>query len=358
MLIFMSVALLIYGSMHFYAYKKLCTAFVQLSRPMLALIMAALTFSPLMARYTESGMLAWASYLWMGYLFLFLCIGLSLDLARTLSRLAGCNWKPSLIPTLLLALTAMGYGLLEARQIRIETVNISTPKLASGKITIAQISDLHLGVMTRDEFIARVSDKLREIKPDLIVATGDILDGHGDDLDALALQLKSITAPLGCYAVIGNHEQYAGLEKSLNFFRTAGYTVLRGSSVHVGGITLSGVDDPGRRELPKTGKLAAATSVYTVLLKHQPVIDSAMPFDLQLSGHIHGGQIFPFVYLTRLVYSISTGLTQLPDNRLLYVSRGTGSWGPPMRLLAPPEITLFTITGSNSQNKIDSPVAN
>lgn len=346
MLIFFSTALLIYGTMHLYAFGKLCAALPNLSRPALALIMVALTFSPVLARY--SSLPAWAAYLWMGYLFLFVCIGLVLDLASALGRLAGLKLLQPFALTPLLALIAMSYGLLEARQIRIERVDIRTPKLASGKVTIAQISDMHLGVLMRDEFIDRVSEKLREIKPDIIVATGDILDGHGDGLDALALHLKSSTAALGSYAIIGNHEQYTGLEKSLNFFRTAGYTVLRGTSVSIGGITLSGIDDPGRREIPKTVALPVATKEYTVLLKHQPVIDSAMPFDLQLSGHIHGGQIFPFVYLTRLVYSVHTGLTQLPDNRLLYVSRGTGTWGPPMRLFAPPEITLFTITSSNS----------
>lgn len=345
MLIFFSTALLIYGSMHFYAYRKLLTGFPNLSKRTIAVIATALTLSPVIARY--SSVCAWPAYIWMGYLFLFVCIGLMFDLAGKLARLAGFNWRHPFAVTPVLALLATSYGLIEAHQIQIERVEISTAKLASGKVTIAQISDMHLGMMMDDDFIARVNHKLSELKPDIIVATGDILDGHGGDFDDLALHLKSSSAKLGSYAVIGNHEQYAGLERSLNFFRSAGYTVLRGTSVSLGGITLSGVDDPGRRELPKTVELPVTTKAYTVLLKHQPVIDSAMPFDLQLSGHVHGGQIFPFVYLTRLVYPVHTGLTRLTGERLLYVSRGTGTWGPPMRLFAPPEITLFTITSSN-----------
>jgi predicted MPP superfamily phosphohydrolase len=86
---------------------------------------------------------------------------------------------------------------------------------------------------------------------------------------------------------------------------------------------------------------------FIVLLKHQPVIDRGIPFDLQLSGHIHGGQFFPFGLLTRLTYGVSTGLTQLTDGRWLYVSRGAGTWGPPIRLFAAPEITLITIESEN-----------
>jgi predicted MPP superfamily phosphohydrolase len=117
---------------------------------------------------------------------------------------------------------------------------------------------------------------------------------------------------------------------------------------------LAGIDDPGSRDpqqpaiLDTRKALASVTrDDFIVLLKHQPVADGDTPFDLQLSGHVHGGQIFPFVYLTRLVYGVHTGLTRLADGRLLYVSRGTGTWGPPIRLFAPPEITLITIESAN-----------
>jgi len=124
---------------------------------------------------------------------------------------------------------------------------------------------------------------------------------------------------------------------------------------HVAGLlVVVGVDDPSaapsgqQARLPTSEALASVTADdFIVLLKHQPVIDSDTPFDLQLSGHIHGGQIFPFVYLTRLAYGVPTGLTELADGRRLYVSRGAGTWGPPIRLFAPPEITLITIASAN-----------
>jgi predicted MPP superfamily phosphohydrolase len=294
----------------------------------------------------------------MGYLFLFLCIGLLFDLGHALATLLNCNWPLSeslAFRTVgLLALATLGYGLVEARRIQVEEINITTPKLASGRVTIAQISDLHLGIMLGDRFLGRVIGKLRELKPDIVVATGDVVDGQGDDLEALARHFHAYTPPLGAYAVTGNHEFHAGLQSSLSFLSNAGFTVLRGESAKAGGIVLVGVDDPtalssGRQARLDTSKALASVTAndFIVLLKHQPVVDSDTRFDLQLSGHIHGGQIFPFVYLTRLTYGVHTGLTELADGRRLYVSRGAGTWGPPIRLFAAPQITLITITSVN-----------
>lgn len=366
MLTFLSVAFLIYGSMHLYALGKVWMTFPHSLALGLALTLAGivLTFSPLLVWFLErqswhraTVATAWVSYTWMGYLFLFLCIGLLFDLGHALATLLNFNWPLNQAIAFrtvgLLALAALGYGFIEARQIQIEEVNVTTPKLASGRVTIAQISDLHLGIMLGDGFLDRVIAKLREIKPDIVVATGDIVDGQGDNLAALARHFQSYTPPLGAYAVTGNHEYYVGLENALRFLRDAGFTVLRGESVKAGGIVLVGVDDPSAAppgQHARLGTRQALASVaaddFIVLLKHQPEVDGDTPFDLQLSGHIHGGQIFPFVYLTRLSYGVHTGLTELADGRRLYVSRGTGTWGPPVRLFAPPEITLVTIASA------------
>jgi uncharacterized protein len=363
MLIFLSVALLIYGLMHIYALRMMWMAFPHSYGLGLALILAGilLTFSPVLAWFLgrqswqrTAATAAWMSYVWMGYLFLFCCIGLLLDLGHAFVTLLNITWPLSTSMALrivgLLALAILGYGFVEVRQIQVERINITTPKLATGHVTIAQISDLHLGIMIGEEFLDRVIAKLREIKPDIVVATGDIVDGQGDDLDALARHFQSYTPPLGAFAVTGNHEYYAGLENSLRFLRDAGFTVLRGESARVGGIVLVGVDEPaamspGQHSSPDTTKALASvtTNDFIVLLKHQPVVDRDLPFDLQLSGHTHGGQIFPFAYLTRLTYHVYTGLTELADGRWLYVSRGTGTWGPPIRVFAAPEITLITI---------------
>ncbi len=367
MLIFLSAALLIFGAMHLYAFDKVWMAYPHSSALGVALTLAGivLTFSPLLVWFLErqswhgaTRLVAWVSYTWMGYLFLFVCIGLLFDLSHAIATLLDPNWNLNDASAFrivgLLALAMAGYGFIEARQIRIEEISITTPKLASGRVTIAQISDMHLGIMLGDGFLDRAIAKLREIKPDILVATGDIVDGQGDNLAALVRRFQSYTPPLGKFAVTGNHECYAGLEDSLRFLRNAGFTVLRGESARAGGIVLAGVDDPsaatsGRQARLDNSKALAsfAADDFIVLLRHQPVVDSSTPFDLQLSGHIHGGQIFPFAFLTWLSYRARTGLAELAGGRRLYVSRGAGTWGPPIRLFAPPEITLITIASAH-----------
>jgi predicted MPP superfamily phosphohydrolase len=368
MLTFLSAALLIYGTMHFYALGKVWLAFPHTSALAFALVLwgIVMTFSPLLlwqlAKQNLNGaavVASWLVYIWMGFLFLFCSTALVFDLVRALAILLDFKWHPNesmeLISVSFLAFAMLGYGFIEVRQIQVEEIKITTPKLspAIGRVTIAQISDLHLGVMLGAEFLDRVIARLRELKPDILVATGDIVDAQGDELNELARHFLTIKPPKGAYAVIGNHEVYAGLENSINFLRSAGFTVLRGESAAAGGIMIAGVDDPsadaqGQGVRADTKKLFASVTNddFIVLLKHQPVVDKEIPFDLQLSGHIHGGQIFPFGLFTRLAYGVNTGFTQLADGRRLYVSRGTGTWGPPIRFLAAPEITLITIWSS------------
>jgi uncharacterized protein len=368
MLAFISMALLIYGSMHLYAFGKVWLVLPHSVGLALALVFVGLvmTVSPLILWqmiqlnwHGASVISSWVAYIWMGLLFLFCCVALVFDLGHILATVIGFKWPLSesmAFRTIgLIALAMLCYGFVEARRVQIEEIKITTPKLSSGRVTIAQISDLHLGVMLGEEYLDRVIAKLREIQPDIVVATGDILDGQGDNLDALAKRFLAFQPPKGAYAIIGNHEAYAGLEHSVFFLRSSGFTVLRGESAEVGGIILVGVDDPSTKALGQETRTdtnmaptAATKGDFIVLLKHQPVVDRQIPFDLQLSGHIHGGQIFPFGILTRLVYGVRTGLTQLTDGRWLYVNRGVGTWGPPIRLFAAPEITLITIESKNN----------
>lgn len=367
MIVFLSVALTIYGVMHIYALSKVWYAFPHSTALVFTLFFTgiALTLSPFILWYLSRqnwhgayAVISWLVYTWMGFLFLFCCTALALDIGHLLSTIMGIKWPFNNSMTLLivglLSISFMGYGFTEAKKIQIENVNITTPKLASGQITIAHISDLHLGVMLGATFLGGIIAKVNEAHPDIVVATGDVIDGQGDDLNKLAQRFHTLHPPMGLFAVTGNHEYFAGLENSLGFLRNAGFRVLRGESAIAGGIVLVGIDDPTARAMNQEIKLdtkQALASVtqhdFIVLLKHQPVVDINIPFDLQLSGHVHGGQIFPFGLLTRITYGICTGLTQLADGRMLYVSRGTGTWGPPIRIFAAPEITLITITSEN-----------
>jgi predicted MPP superfamily phosphohydrolase len=168
--------------------------------------------------------------------------------------------------------------------------------------------------------------------------------------------LATVDPPLGKFAIAGNHEFYAGIRQSGRFLRAAGFKFLRNEDFELNGlINLVGVDDPaGKRRYPEIGQVGKEEKIlladldserFTLLLKHRPTveIESLGRFDLQLSGHTHGGQIFPFNLITRLFYPRERGLYRLDKESVLYVSRGTGTWGPPMRFLSPPEVTLIEL---------------
>ncbi|MEW6490627.1 MAG: metallophosphoesterase, partial [Thermodesulfobacteriota bacterium] len=251
-----------------------------------------------------------------------------------------------------LATSAVGiYGLFEATDLRVETVRLTTEKLPAGvdRLRIAQVSDLHLGLLHREEALAPVISAVRELEPDLLVATGDIVDAQMDHLDGLTALWQRLEPPLGKFAVTGNHEYYAGLAQGLDFLARSGFAVLRNEAVPVGDtLVIAGVDDPAGSRTPDDAAVlgpAATGALFTVLLKHRPWVSEAATglFDLQLSGHTHRGQIFPFHLFVRRAYPYLEGLHTLPGGGRLYVSRGTGTWGPPMRVLAPPEVTLFEI---------------
>ncbi len=246
---------------------------------------------------------------------------------------------------------AAAYGVYEASNIRVERVVITTPKLAPGSpsITIAQVSDMHLGLLRGKRELADVVAMLKELNPDMIAATGDTVDAQPDHLSTISHLWLEIDPPLGKFAVTGNHEYYAGLEESLLFLENSGFTMLRSRGMAVGDrLNIAGVDDPAGGfpgdDVQTLSRLDAAR--YTVLLKHRPTVTDAAAamFDLQLSGHSHRGQIFPFNFLTAMQYPMQDGLYTLPTGSRLYTSRGTGTWGPPMRILSPPEITIFEIT--------------
>jgi predicted MPP superfamily phosphohydrolase len=198
---------------------------------------------------------------------------------------------------------------------------------------------------------------LRAWKADLLVTTGDILDGGRMGEAPLGL-LVGTPVPLGALAIPGNHEYYTGIRACIETYEGAGFRVLRDESLDVkrdGQVVLRavGMDDPARRQdglprpPPESALLPAADTErpFTLLLKHRPVVDPAAigRFDLQLSGHTHGGQIWPFGRVVRDVYGFDTGLHNLGKGSLLYLSPGAGTWGPPMRFLQPAEITLFVL---------------
>ena len=156
--------------------------------------------------------------------------------------------------------------------------------------------------------------------------------------------------------MVGNHEVYAGRDNSLEYLRSAGFRVLTNELVEINGLRIAGVPDPawGDRQDEALVLGTADPGDTTLFLKHRPWVEAAAlgRFTLQLSGHAHRGQLFPFNLLTGLAYPMQDGLYRLEQGSWLYTSRGTGSWGPPMRLFSPPEITLIELV---SDGKPQSP---
>jgi len=380
MRLFLLFFFMLYGSLHAHAFMKVKAAFDFGWRPglVLSLIFVVMLFAPIIVRLSENAGLeqlariaAWTGYLWMGVLFLFFSASLMVDIFRLLVYLGSAVFQkdPSFLVLsakgaffipLFLSLCASAYGYMDALNIRTEHITIRTDKLPQGadKFRIVQISDVHLGLLVRNERLGLILDKVRAAKPDVLVSTGDLVDGQINGLRGLADTLKDVTTPFGKYAVLGNHEYYAGLRQAIAFKKAAGFTLLRGDSANVGDlITLAGVDDPaalnfnGYDASEETRLLSSLSrNRFIVLLKHRPLIGKDSPglFDLQLSGHVHKGQIFPFSILTKLYYPKHAGMLTV-NGSTLYVSRGSGTWGPPIRFLAPPEVTVIDIVRADAQ---------
>lgn len=363
---------LAYAGMQLYAvfaaYRGLALAASYL--PLLVVWALLMTFFPFLLWRLERGGWhrlatagAWFGYTWMGAVFLFFWIALALEALDAVAAATGAldplvapgAGSRTFWPAVALTVGVAVYGFCAARAPRIERITLNSTKLPTGRgpLRIALLSDVHLGALVGAGRLRDIVARVAALKPDIVLSAGDLVDGQADHLNRLAPLLAELRPPLGKFAVLGNHECYVGLAHALEFHARAGFTVLRGAAVEVTpGLGIAGVDDPAARRpgapaaTDERAPLAAlAGGRFVILLKHQPVVApaSAGRFDLQLSGHLHQGQIFPFGLFVRLLYTARSGLTPLARGGWLYVSRGTGTWGPPLRVLAPPEITLIEI---------------
>ncbi len=373
MRLFLIVFFTIYGGMHLYLFLKIRSAFAPgvYASIMLGLLMLLMTSAPVLIRMLvheeheiPARLLAYIGYTWMAAIFLYFCISISIDIFNAIPRVIGlfinmdllpfmARPRPAFIISSLLSLAICTYGYFEARDIRIERLAVETSKLPPGaeRLRIVQISDVHLGLIVREDRLRRIVEIVKSEKPDILVSTGDLVDAQLNNLSGLADILTGVKPRYGKFAITGNHEYYAGVESALEFTRQAGFTILRNEAVK-GIITIIGVIDPeGVRmgigtPIDEAGLLrGVGRDGFRILLKHRPVIvrESLGLFDLQLSGHTHRGQIFPFRYLSAISYPMSGGRYDLPKGSVLYVSRGTGTWGPAIRFLARPEVTVIDL---------------
>ena len=225
-------------------------------------------------------------------------------------------------------------------------VRIPIARLPVDRYTIVQLTDVHIGNTIGREFAEVLVQRVNELRPDLIVITGDLYDGKLSELRPHIEPLRGLRARDGVYAVTGNHEYYWNVEPWLQHLRSLGIVVLRNEHVTVANtLELAGVDDVTAHEDVNAAVAGRNPELPLVLLAHHPrTITRAMTagVDLQLSGHTHGGQMLPWGYLARLWDPKVSGLARF-GRTWLYVSDGTGYWGPPLRVGTRCEISAITL---------------
>ncbi len=312
-------------------------------------------------------------YMWIGIIFYFLLLMGSADIGRWIAarRRSSTSVHPDPEARRRFIGRAVGGGVgllssslasaafLEAKAgptiERVEVPLARFPKALSG-LKIVQISDLHVGPTIDKAYVENVVRLAMECQPDLIAVTGDLVDGTVEGLRDAVAPLAGLKAPLGTYYVSGNHEYYSGIEPWLAHVSSLGMEVLANAhkliSVNGALFYIAGIHDYSAGRFGHVSDIDLAlkesdASIPTLLLAHQPrsILDLKHPqVCLQLSGHTHAGQIWPFTYLVQLVQPYVQGLHAHGDC-MIYVNRGTGYWGPPMRLPQRSEITELTLRG-------------
>ncbi|MEE1820213.1 metallophosphoesterase [Streptomyces sp. SP18ES09] len=290
-------------------------------------------------------------------------LGVLLRLALALAGVGDGQERARIVTWAVLGVSAvlLGWGYAEARRVpRVRRLDLELPRLGAGLdgTRVALITDTHYGPLDRARWSARVCDTVNTLEADLVCHTGDIADGTAERRRAQAAPLGTVKATRARVYVTGNHEYYSEAQGWVDLMDELGWEPLRNRHLLLerGGDTLvvAGVDDVTAESSGLAGHRAHLDGALqgtdpdlpVLLLAHQPTFvgrAAAHGVDLQLSGHTHGGQIWPFHYLVRLDQPSVAGLSRHGARTLLYTSRGTGFWGPPFRVFAPSEITLLVL---------------
>lgn len=375
MVVFLTVATAIVGGWHYFLWARLVRD-TELPPPLRTIATVVLAFfavlmplSMALSRTVPRALarpLAWVAYGWMGFAFLLFTALLFGEVVRTLQWVAqdlGVMRAPDEARRLLIARMIGGTAALiggvgavagaasALGTVPVERVRIALRRLPQGLsgTTIVQISDIHIGPTLGKDFLTRIVDQVNALEPDVVAITGDLVDGHVAELREHVRPLADLKAKYGVYFVTGNHEYYSGAEEWMAFLPTLGVRVLRNERVTIGegddAFDLAGVEDPTGNHDVAAAMAGRDPKREVVLLAHQPrsIVDAvAHDVGLQLSGHTHAGQIFPWGLVVPLQQPYLQGLHKR-ENTWVYVNRGTGFWGPPMRVGAAPEITRIEL---------------
>ena len=370
-LLFLAVALSLIAGMHYYVWARLVRdpqlpqAWARAGTGALVALAIALPLALWLSRAAPSVRpVLWLAFVWMGVGFLLVAfLGLA-DAGRfaawAVRRLGGPDGPADPARRLLLARTlAAGVGgavaglsafgvrsALGAVDVKELTIRLRGLPQALAGFKLVQISDVHVGPLLRKDWVGGVVARIRSLSPDAVVITGDLVDGSVADLREHVAPLGDLKPPRGVFFSTGNHEYYSGVDQWMAHLPTLGIQPLSNRRVELApGLDLAGIDDPSGAPdlaLALDGRDARKP---VILLAHQPrqfAEAARRAVDLTLSGHTHGGQIWPFSWLVALAQPYLAGLHARGGSQL-YVSRGTGFWGPPLRLAAPAEITLLRL---------------
>jgi hypothetical protein len=384
--VFFAVLCSILGLMHYYLWMRLVrdpglpAAWHQLLSGLIVALYVSIPLTMIVSRTLPRNISQFAtapSYIWLGSMFLLVVAVLAVDVTKWaglgLERLLDAplqDPEKRLTMTRVFSFAAMmlgtgtaGLALVEGRRFRVKRVEVPLARLPQSLdgMTIVQLSDVHVGPTLGREFMRDVVRTVNQLAPDLVAITGDLVDGSVERLGPAVSELASLRSRFGTFFVTGNHEYYSGAAEWCQELDSLGVRVLRNERVEIGTgndtFDLAGVDDlQGSRFGDGHGMdLARALtgrdpSREVVLLAHQPrVVNEARQHGvgLQLSGHTHGGQMWPFSWLVKLQQPVVSGLERIGET-WVYVSNGTGYWGPPMRFGAPAEVTQIVLRSAAS----------
>ena len=383
------------GLMHLYLWKRLVKDTTQPGRTRwiltailiaLAALLVATLIAPRVFGLAESGWFAWPGYFWFGLIvYLFLTL-----LVLEPVRLALRGWVKRKAPETTEPITTEGEPAGSALNRRVFLARVSAVAAGAASVSlvgvgastalgppdllqmpvrlrkldpafngfrIAVVSDIHLGPLAGRAHIERIVGMINETQPDLVAIVGDVVDGTVEELGPAAEPLRDLDSREGTFFVTGNHEYF--VEDPFSWLRELerlGVQPLRNENTAIrrgtAAFDLAGVNDiagESHSDAPDFDRALSGLdpSRPTILLAHQPILveeAAAREVDLQLSGHTHGGQMWPFHYIVRLAQPTLAGLSTV-DNTQLYVTRGAGFWGPPVRIGAPPDITVLSLQG-------------
>ncbi len=355
-IIFYGVFLLVFFGMHLYVYARLKKMFAPRRSGwyLAAIFLLALSFpaSTLLEKFfpsTPTMLLYTLSATWLGVLFLLLSTLAALEILRPFININ----KPLMGKTIVIFVAALSLvGIINALFIRNIEVGIPINGLEK-PVRAVLLSDLHVGTIHNSGFLKRIVSKTNALKPEIVFITGDFFDGTGPITEKTVQPLRGLHAP--CFFIMGNHEKFMGMDRIQKLIETTGVRVLRNEVAQFRDLQIIGIDNPERENRKNNEQIhtvAFDRNRPNVLLYHTPVgIEDARQAGvaIQLSGHTHNGQMYPFNLLVKLFYSYTRGLYNL-DGLFLYVSPGTGTWGPPMRLGSSNEITLITFEPTPVRN--------